>query len=145
MLAGERGPGRSMSIGQLACAAGVHVETIRYYQRQGLVRTPARPAGGIRRYNEADLARLRFIRRAKRMGFSLAEIRSLLQLNDDASDPVACQAARALACDKLKAIRERITELARMAEALDALIRQCDGTADPVCPIIQTLLDREPD
>ncbi len=139
MSAGRGDIKRSMRIGQLARAADVHVETIRYYQRQGLMPTPARPQGGIRRYTEADLARLRFIRRAKAVGFSLTEIRALLRLNDDAGDAAACRAVRALASDKLADIRHRIAELSRMAEALETLIHQCDGSADPACPIIQTL------
>lgn len=131
--------GRDMTIGQLARMAGVNVETVRYYQRCGLLRTPARPSGGIRRYDAEDLARLRFIRRSKVVGFRLAEIRVLLQQNDDASDPVACRAARELASDKLADIRERIAELSRMAEVLESLILQCESATEPACAIIKTL------
>ncbi len=132
-------PAPEMSIGTLARRAGVNVETVRYYQRRGLMRTPPKPRGGIRRYGENDLARLRFIRRAKALGFSLTDIRALLQLNDDAGDPAACRAVRAIAEEKLADVQKRITDLGTMAEALEQLIQQCDGKSGFPCPIVETL------
>ncbi len=123
-----------MSIGALARTAHVHVETVRYYQRLGLMRTPVRPAGGIRRYDEEDLARLRFIRRAKELGFSLRDIRALLQL--DAGD---CDDARRIAGDKLAEIRRRLHDLAAMAAVLETMIQRCNEARTPACPIIDSL------
>lgn len=127
-----------ITIGALARAAGVHVETIRYYQRRGLLRTPARPAGGIRRYNDDDLARLRFIRRAKQLGFSLRDIRTLLQLDEQHCDDV-----RALAARELEDVRARMADLESIAATLEAMIRQCESTGGPACPIIDALTDPE--
>ena len=83
-----------MTIGQLAKAVGVNVETIRFYQRIGLIRAPTKPLRGVRRYADGDAARLRFIRRAQELGFALAEIRQLLALEDGQSCAVTCAAAR---------------------------------------------------
>jgi len=83
--------GRDLTIGKVARAAGVNVETVRYYQRSGLVPEPPRPAGSVRRYSEQTVARLRFIKRAQELGFTLAEIRRLLALGD----PQSCGKARA--------------------------------------------------
>ncbi len=122
-----------MTIGELAKAAGVGVETVRYYQRRRLMRTPPRPPGGIRRYGADDLARLRFIRHAKAVGFSLTEIRELLALDD-----AACTQARALAAAKLETLRQRIEQLNDMAKALEQLVRACDSGRKR-CAIIQSL------
>ncbi|TLZ10865.1 MAG: MerR family transcriptional regulator [Gammaproteobacteria bacterium] len=88
----------SLTIGGLAKAAGVHVETVRYYQRRGLLREPARPLNGIRRYAAADVSRLRFIKHAQESGFSLDEVNALLGL----SGRPACRASRAVAAKKLE-------------------------------------------
>ena len=123
-----------MRIGALAAAAGVHVETVRYYQRRGLLRTPGRPAGGIRRYNDDDLARLRFIRRAKALGFSLRDIRALLQLDEQ-----SCAEVREIAGKNLSEIRSRIRDLESVATALERMVRQCESTNESACPIIDSL------
>jgi MerR family mercuric resistance operon transcriptional regulator len=133
----------ALSIGTLARRAGVNVETVRYYQRRGLMRTPPKPRGGIRRYGEDDLARLRFIRRAKALGFSLADIRALLQLNDDAADPAACRAVRAIAEEKLADVRQRIHDLSIMADQLKILIAEC-ASGRSRCAIIQSLTEELP-
>lgn len=123
------------TIGTLAHAASVGVETIRYYQRRGLLPTPARP-GTIRRYGAADLNRLRFIRHAQHLGFSLEETGELLGL-DEMSDR---EAARALARAKLGEIATRIRRLETMRTALRDLVSCCEGTpgGDP-CPILHAL------
>jgi len=126
--------GISMTIGGLARAAGVHVETVRYYQRQRLLRTPQRPTGGIRRYSDSDLARLRFIRRAKELGFSLRGIRGLLQLDERDCDDV-----HRLASQKLTEVRNRIAGLESMAAALVDMINQCETSTRTACPIIDSL------
>lgn len=129
-------PQDSMSIGALAKAAGVGVETIRFYQQRRLLRQPARPYGGIRRYDESDLARLRFIRSAQRMGFSLDEIGSLLALEDGAQ----CREAAELANVHLAEVRARLADLARIEAALMQLTVACQRRRGRVtCPLIATL------
>jgi MerR family transcriptional regulator, mercuric resistance operon regulatory protein len=125
-----------LTIGKVARAAGVSVETVRYYQRSGLVPEPPRPAGGVRRYSDEIVARLRFIRRAQELGFTLAEIRRLLALGD----PQSCGKARSLAAAKLALVGARIADLERMRAALESLVVRCDAARGKVaCPIIETL------
>ena len=122
---------RPLTIGKLAAAAGVGVETIRFYQRRGLLQTPTREAG-IRRYAADDLRRLQFIRRAQSAGFTLEQIRELIEL--DATGDRA--RARALANARIDALGERIRELEQARDALRTLARECgSGTAGP-CPIL---------
>jgi MerR family mercuric resistance operon transcriptional regulator len=124
------------TIGTLATTAGVPVETIRYYQRRKLVPEPPRPAGSIRRYSEEDAERLRFIKRAQRMGFTLPEITSLLTLQARRS----CHATRDLAAAKLRLIDARIRELRDLRTQLAALVAECDAnTQDAKCPVIRSL------
>jgi len=126
-----------MSIGRLAKAAEVGVETIRFYEREGLLPEPARTASGYRQYPGETIARLGFIRRAKRLGFSLGEIRELLALAEAHGDR---SRVKTLAEHKLAAIEQRIGELRRMRGALSQLTHQCSGHG-PVdgCPIIEAL------
>ena len=126
----------TMSIGQVAAQAAVHVETVRYYQRLGLVGEPPRPLGGIRHYDGKTVARLRFIKRAQQLGFALDEVRSLLALEDGQS----CRETRALAERKLGVIEQRLADLRRMQKLLKALIAECaSGKRPRACPIIATL------
>jgi len=128
-----------MTIGKVASAAGVNVETVRYYQRSGLIPEPPRPPGGVRRYPAETVARLRFIKRAQELGFSLAEVRRLLALGD----PQSCGKARALAAEKLALVCARLADLERMRETLETLIRRCDAASGKVrCPIIESLAGR---
>ena len=125
-----------MTIGRLAKAADVNIETIRFYQRIGLIQAPDKPLRGVRRYADADIARLRFIKRAQELGFALAEVRSLLALEDGQG----CGAARALAAQKLTVVEARLVDLVRMREALKELVARCDMRRGRVaCPIIATL------
>ena len=124
-----------MTIGALARSGGVNVETVRYYQRRGLLAEPKRPAGGVRRYDAGALARLRFIRRAQELGFTLEEIRSLLKLGETPS----CRGARDLAARKLALVDARLAGLARMRAALAALVAQCDSRGNRSCPILESL------
>ncbi|MCB1960964.1 MAG: MerR family DNA-binding protein [Rhodocyclaceae bacterium] len=122
----------SMTISQLARAAGVGVETVRYYQRRQLIATPATP-GGIRRYSDAALSRLRFIRRAQELGFSLDEIADLLGLDEHADRATA----RTIAREKLGQIETRIAHLEAMRAALRDLVSCCEHSADALpCPIL---------
>ena len=122
----------SDTIGGLAKAGGVGVETIRYYQRRGLLTEPARPPGEIRRYGEADLKRLRFIRSAQAAGFTLNEIKELLDL--DSSDDRA--RARQLASERVAVIDARIAELREARDALAGLAVACAKTSGGPCPIL---------
>lgn len=129
-------PAKSLTIGSLAKAANVPVETIRYYQRRGLLPEPERPPGGIRRYGSADIERLKFVKTAQRLGFSLDEIGELLRLEDGAH----CKEAGALAEDKLSDVRKKIDELRRIERALDELVVQCRSQEGNVaCPLIASL------
>jgi len=109
----------------------VGVETVRYYQRRGLLDTPARD-DGIRRYGSADLRRLRFIKQAQTAGFTLEEIKELLDL--DASDDRA--RARELANERVAALDRRITELQHARDALKRLARECGSGSPGPCPIL---------
>jgi MerR family mercuric resistance operon transcriptional regulator len=127
---------KAMTIGKLAKSTGVNVETIRYYQRLGLLDEPARPPGGVRRYADAVVARVRFIKRAQELGFSLAEIRRLMRLGD----PQSCGKARALAAEKLALVESRVTDLQKLRGVLEELIGRCDRRRGKVaCPIIESL------
>lgn len=129
----------SYTIAGLAGAAGVHIETIRYYQRLKLVPEPPRPTGGIRRYNNADAERLRFIKRAQVMGFTLEEIRSLIALQARRS----CRDTRELAATKLRLVDARIRELRDLRKELAGLVADCDAnTQNAQCPVIQRLATR---
>lgn len=127
---------RTYSIGRLAAAAGVNVETVRYYQRRKLIPEPARPAGGTRSYTDSDAERLRFIKRAQVMGFALVEIASLLDLKARRS----CQKTRNLAVSKIQCIDVQIRELRQLRKELARLVSGCDSNLDETnCPIINRL------
>ena len=128
----------ALSIGQVARQAGVGVETVRFYERQGLLAEPARRASGYRQYDAEAVAVLRFIRRAKELGFTLREIKGLLGLRLDASATRAevRQQARAKVAD----IEARVADLQRMRDVLLNLIRKCHGDgAASGCPILEAL------
>jgi MerR family transcriptional regulator, mercuric resistance operon regulatory protein len=129
---------QEMTIGQLAEAAEVNIETVRYYHRRGLLPAPPRPAGGIRRYPTAVLTRLRFIRRSQSLGFSLDEVEALLSLHDGQ----ACNAARTIAEHKLVDVRQRIQDLSMLEAALATLVQRCSTSKGKVsCPLIDTLMN----
>ena len=125
------------TIGALAKAAGVGVETVRYYQRRGLLPEPPRPHGEVRRYGDEDLRRLKFIRSAQAAGFTLAEIGELLKLS--ASDDRA--RARELAEARVDALDSKIAELREARKALAGLAAACAGKRRGPCPIL-TAFDR---
>ncbi|UUZ64397.1 Hg(II)-responsive transcriptional regulator [Polaromonas sp. P1-6] len=125
-----------LTIGVLAEAAEVNVETIRFYQRKGLVPEPERPYGGIRRYTDADLSRVRFIKASQRLGFSLDEVGELLKLEDGTH----CEEARDLAEHKLHNVREKLADLRRIETALSQLVARCGSARGAVkCPLIASL------
>ena len=122
----------NLTIARLAQAAGVGVETVRYYQRRGLLDVPP-SAGAIRRYGEADVQRLRFIRSAQAAGFTLEEIGRLL-----AFDPVADRPSiRTLATQRIAALDTQIRQLQQARTALTRLARECEGGAAGPCPILE--------
>jgi MerR family transcriptional regulator, mercuric resistance operon regulatory protein len=125
-----------LTIGKLAESAGVNVETIRYYQRRGLLDEPKKPLGGYRRYPSDAAKRVRFIKRAQALGFTLEEVAGLLRL-DAAS---ACAETRELAAHKLALIQKKLAELGAMREGLAALVAKCDKDGKRPCPIIQVLV-----
>ncbi len=129
-----------LAIGQLAQRAGVAIDTVRYYERSGLLAPAGRRPSGYRRYGTTELQRLRFIRRAKALGFSLSDIRTLLSLSDG-RDVAKVKAA---AQSKLADIAQRIADLQRIRDGLHALIDACPGhgVAD-ACPILQALTQEE--
>ncbi len=127
---------KNLTIGVFAAAARVNVETIRFYQRKGLLPEPHKPHGSIRRYCAADVQRVRFVKSAQRLGFSLDEIAELLRLEDGAH----CKEAGTLAEHKLKDVREKLADLRRMEAALSVLVRSCRATKGNVsCPLIAAL------
>lgn len=134
-------PSMAWTIGRLAQEAGVSVETIRFYQRRGLLREPPRPLGGIRRYRPEDGARVRFIKSAQRMGFSLDEIHRLLQLDQG----MQCKAAAGLALHHLDEVRKRLRDLKRLEMMLSRLLEQCHQDGGKVaCPLIASLYEDSP-
>ena len=124
-----------LTIGRLADQAGVNVETIRYYQRRGLMLEPDKPLNGQRRYSMDVIKRVRFIKRAQVLGFTLDEVGSLLEL-DEAH---ACADTRELAVHKLQVIEGKLNDLKAMRKALSTLLRQCDTGSAKGCPIIHAL------
>ncbi len=134
-------PESSLTIGQLANSAGVGRETVRFYERKGLIPDPGRTDSGYRRYPADAVERLRFIRRAQGLGFTLEEIGDFLELRVD--EVAACGAVEARARQKLDSVAEKLTELRRMKKVLERLVAACaarEPTSD--CPILEELEDR---
>jgi MerR family mercuric resistance operon transcriptional regulator len=126
----------NLTIGAFAKAASVNVETIRFYQRKGLLLEPEKPYGSIRRYGEADVTRVRFVKSAQRLGFSLDEIADLLKLEDGTH----CSEATSLAEHKLKDIQDKLAGLQRMEAVLTQLVCACHSRMGNVsCPLIASL------
>jgi len=125
-----------LTIGELAKSADVHVETIRFYQRRGLIAEPKRPLGGIRHYGGVDSARIRFIKSAQRLGFNLDEIQQLLSLDDGTQ----CHEASKIAQQKLIEIRGKLADLQHIETTLTKLLHECEhGECKVCCPIIESL------
>ena len=126
----------NFTIGAFAKAAGVNVETIRFYQRKGLLPEPDKPYGSIRRYVDSDVARVKFVKSAQRLGFSLDEVGGLLKLDDGTH----CEEASSLAEHKLQDVREKLTDLRRMESVLSELVGACHARKGNVsCPLIASL------
>ncbi len=131
-----------LSIGQLARKSGVNVETIRYYERRGLLPAPPRGRSGYRHYSPRDIQRVRFIKRAQRLGFTLKEVSELLQLKVDPQ--TTCADVRRRAEIKMAEIDQRILELHAMRQALSKLATSCPGSGPSAeCPILDVLDSNE--
>ncbi|HVY66855.1 MAG TPA: heavy metal-responsive transcriptional regulator [Gammaproteobacteria bacterium] len=127
-----------MTIGRLAERAGVNIDTIRYYERNGLLPAPARRASGYREYAAADIERLRFIRRAKELGFTLTEIAELLSLTADRHSDM--RGVKRKAEERLEQVEHKIKELQRVRRGLQKLIAACPGHGElAACPIVTAL------
>ena len=125
---------KTLTIGKLAQAADVGTETIRYYQKRGLIKQPLKPESGFRSYPLETVNRLHFIKRAKQLGFSLDEIGNLLNL-----DIHQCDATRLLAEEKLQEINDQIEGLQQIANSLSELINDCSAESPSGCPVINAL------
>jgi MerR family mercuric resistance operon transcriptional regulator len=128
---------RGLTIGKLAEATGVNLETIRYYERIKLMPPPDRTQGGHRAYETAHLRRLAFIRRARELGFSIEEIRALLALA--IPDNASCAKVREIAEVHLGDVRAKLADLARLERILADTVAQCSGESSPPCPVLDML------
>src|SRR5690606_3024768 len=132
----------ALTIGKLANAAGVGVETLRFYEREGLLPKPPRKRSGYRQYPPDAVARVRFIRRAKELGFTLKEIQELLELRIDPDK--SCADVRALARAKIVDVEEKMADLVRIKAALENLARACRGKGPTSeCPILEAIAKEE--
>ena len=128
--------GEKRSIGQLAKAAGVNIETVRYYHRRGLIPLPPKRVGGRRNYPESALRQIAFIRRAQQLGFTLEEIGSLLKISDGRD----CSSAKALAERKLEELDARAEMLNRMRRDLSSLVKKCAANnGSDLCAVIRAI------
>lgn len=133
---------RAVQIGKVALETGLSVDTIRFYEKEGLLRAPERSDGGFRLYSARDIAQLQFIRKAQELGFSLAEIRELLLLQDERTE--ACTHVRDLIQNRLQAIRGKIEDLKRLERHMKEALHKCDaavsdGAAHTSCPVLEEI------
>ncbi len=128
---------KHLPIGALARGSGVPIETIRYYERIGLLPAPQRALSGYRAYGQEDVHRLHFIRRARELGFGIPDVRALLELAGHPS--LACVEARVLAIGHLEEVRCKIRDLTAMQRVLEGMIARCERGESPDCPLIQAL------
>jgi MerR family mercuric resistance operon transcriptional regulator len=126
-----------LTIGRLAAAAGVNLETVRYYERIGLIPPPARTASGHRAYEVAHIRRLTFIRRARELGFSIEDIRALLALAEPSH--ASCAQAKEIAQAHLDDVRAKLADLAKLERVLAGTVARCSGGLAPSCPVLDML------
>lgn len=127
------------TIGKLVARTGVKVETIRYYERIGLLPVPARTEGGHRLYDREDGRRLKFIRRARELGFSIGEVRELLRLVDGGA--YTCAQVKAVTARHLADVRRKLADLRRLERTLGTVAARCEGGTVPDCPILDALFE----
>ena len=130
---------RTLPIGELSRRTGVNIETIRYYERIGVMPNPLRTEGGHRAYNEPQLKRLAFIKKSRELGFSLEEIRALLHLVD--AGTYTCSEVHEMTMEHLERVRQKISDLRRLERVLKAMAADCSRGDVPECPIIDALFD----
>ena len=128
-----------MRRGELAQQSGCNIETVRFYEKQGLLPAPPRTAGGHRDYDREHLKRLTFIRRSRELGFTLDQVRGLLELVDGGE--WTCAEVKAMTVEHSADVRRKIADLEKLAQVLDDMAAQCDGGDLPECPIIDALLE----
>ncbi len=127
----------SMTIGTLSRRTGCKVVTIRYYERIGMLPAPPRSEGGYRLYDDDHLKRLQFIRRCRALGFTLAQVRGLLELVDTGA--YTCGEVQAITLAHLQEVRAKIADLQQLEQVLEGMASQCDGGTLPDCPIVEVL------
>jgi len=132
---------RGRGIGELSRRTGVKIETIRYYERIGLLPEPGRTVGGNRQYDREHVKRLGFVRRCRDLGFSIEEIRNLLQMVD--REDFTCAEVHDITVDHLATVRQKIADLKRLEEALAGMVAECSRGDIPDCPIVDALFDVE--
>lgn len=130
-----------LPIGELSRRTGVNIETVRYYEKIGLMPAPARSRGGHLLYGRGHLLRLNFVRRARELGFTLNEIRDLLELAEQRDLP--CAEARVVAAAHLGDVRSKLVALRKMEEVLVEMVSRCADGTTPDCPILEALFDSE--
>ncbi len=129
----------SLSRGALARLSGVNSETIRYYEKMGLMPDPQRSAGGHRIYDQLHLKRLSFIRRTRELGFTIREVRGLLDLVD--GEEYTCAEVRDRTMVHLRDVEQKLRDLKKMKRTLNSMVSKCEGGLVPECPIIDALFD----
>ena len=129
-----------LSIGRLAALTGVHLETVRYYERIGLMPAPARTDGGHRVYSDVHRQRLAFVQRARKLGFSIEDIRTLLALSEPTRR--SCRDVEVIAAAHLENVRAKIADLTRLEQLLTAAVTRCLTDDDPSCPVLDMLESR---
>lgn len=130
-----------LTIGRLSAAAGVNLETVRYYERIKLMPPPARTASGHRAYEECHIQRLAFIRRARELGFSIEQIRTLLALSEPTR--ASCAEAQAVAQTHLDEVRAKLADLAKLERILAETVARCSSDSAPSCPVLDILTTQE--
>ena len=136
-LSGSRAKAARLQIGELARRTGCNIETIRYYEKVGMMARPSRTDAGYRLYVADDVRRLSFIRRARELGFQPAEVKAMLRLSDERERP--CSEVKTVAIAHLADVRAKVADLQAMEAALETLVGQCDQGLSATCPLIETL------
>ncbi len=134
-------PRPNVTIGRLSKSTGVHIETIRYYEKIGLLPHPPRTASGYRQYDGEFEKRLTFVSRCRELGFSLSEIKTLLELVDGGN--YTCEEVRQITLEHKNSVQRKITDLRRLEKTLTNISKNCKGTTVPDCPIIEALFERQ--
>lgn len=128
---------KGLTVGKLATAAGIHLETVRYYERIGLMPQPARTGSGYRSYDLHHVRRLSFIRRARELGFGIEEIRALLALAEPGH--ASCAEVRTMTLAHLHEVHAKIADLRRLEDILSRTVEKCSGEMSPACPVLDML------